>query len=172
MSTLTICGGIIAFTDEALLQAWRSNLNDEHKRIVDEAERTAGEYLGEEMTTLAPDNRTHERDEDDKDNTTSKRAPLMQERPPTMPTIDESLKSITGATHTRWVEHDTPNGNWSRRQFQKTVRTITPEQVRYLATHPLPGEKRRHKRGTPLPVRIVVEHDEHTRRVSTLEYHQ
>ena len=88
-----------------------------------------------------------------------------------MLTIDEALKNITGATYTRWVEHDTPNGKWSRRQFQKTVRTITPEQVRYLATHPLPGEKRRYKRGTPLPVRIVVEHDEHTRHVSTLEYH-
>ena len=68
-----------------------------------------------------------------------------------MLTIDESLKDITGATYTRWVEHDTPNGNWSRRQFQKTVRTITPEQVRYLATHPLPGEKRRHIGGTPPP---------------------
>lgn len=86
-------------------------------------------------------------------------------------TLDEALADITHATYRRWIEHDTPGGNWSRRQFQKTVRTITPEQVRYLATHPLPGEKRRHKAGTPLPTRIVVEHDEHTRHVSTLEYH-
>ncbi len=85
--------------------------------------------------------------------------------------LDEALAGITSATYTRWVEHDTPNGNWSRRQFQKTVRTITPEQVRYLATHPLPGEKRRHIGGTPLPVRIVVEYDKGTRHVSTLEYH-
>lgn len=52
MSTLAICGGIIAFTDEALFQAWRSHLNDEYKHLVDEAERTIGEYLGEEMTIL------------------------------------------------------------------------------------------------------------------------
>lgn len=69
MSTLTICGGIIAFTDEALFQAWRSHLNDEYKRIVDEAERAVGEYLGEEMTILTfPDNRTYPRDEHDEDN--------------------------------------------------------------------------------------------------------
>lgn len=68
MSTLAICGGIIAFTDDGLFQAWRSNLNDEYKRIVDEAERTVGEYLGEEMTILTfPDNRTYARDEDDED---------------------------------------------------------------------------------------------------------
>ena len=66
MNTLAICGGIIAFTDEALLQAWRSHLNDEYKHLVDEAERTVGEYLGEEMTILAfPDNRTYVRDERD-----------------------------------------------------------------------------------------------------------
>lgn len=88
-----------------------------------------------------------------------------------MLTINEALKDITGATYTRWVEHDTPSGNWSRRQFQKTVRTITPEQLRYLATHPLPGEKRRHKAGTPLPTRIVVERSGHTRFIATVEYH-
>lgn len=67
MSTLAICGGIIAFTDEALFQAWRANLSDEYKRIVDEAERTVGEYLGEEMTILTfPDTRPYPRDEDDK----------------------------------------------------------------------------------------------------------
>lgn len=88
-----------------------------------------------------------------------------------MLTIDESLKDITGAAYTRWIEHDTPNGNWSRRQFQKTVRAITPEQVRYLAAHPLPGEKRQHKAGTPPPTRIVVERSEHTRFIATVEYH-
>jgi hypothetical protein len=68
MSTLAICGGIIAFTDDGLFQAWRYNLNDEYKRIVDEAERTVGEYLGEEMTILTfPDNRQYARDEDDED---------------------------------------------------------------------------------------------------------
>ena len=66
MSTLAICGGIIAFTDDGLFQAWRSNLSDEYKRIVDEAERTVGEYLGEEMTILTfPDTRSYPRDEDD-----------------------------------------------------------------------------------------------------------
>ena len=68
MSTLTICGGIITFTDEALFQAWRANLSDEYKRIVDEAERAVGEYLGEEMTILTfPATRSYTRDEDDKD---------------------------------------------------------------------------------------------------------
>ena len=68
MSTIAICGGIIAFTDDGLFQAWRSNLNDEYKRIVDEAERTVGEYLGEEMTILTfPDNRTYERDDNEDD---------------------------------------------------------------------------------------------------------
>ena len=62
MSTLAICGGIIAFTDDGLFQAWRSNLSDEYKRIVDEAERTVGEYLGEEMTILTfPDTRPYAR---------------------------------------------------------------------------------------------------------------
>ena len=66
MNTLAICGGIIAFTDGELFQAWRSHLNDEHKRIVDDAERTVGEYLGEEMTILTfPDKRQYARDEDD-----------------------------------------------------------------------------------------------------------
>ena len=55
-------GGIIAFTDDGLFQAWRSNLSDEYKRIVDEAERTVGEYLGEEMTILTfPDTRPYAR---------------------------------------------------------------------------------------------------------------
>ena len=68
MSMLAICGGIIAFTDDGLFQAWRSNLNDEYKRIVDEAECTVGEYLGEEMTILTfPDNRTYERDDNEED---------------------------------------------------------------------------------------------------------
>lgn len=66
MSTLAICGGIIAFTDDGLFQAWRSNLSDEYKHLVDEAERTIGEYLGEEMTILTfPDTRPYARDEDD-----------------------------------------------------------------------------------------------------------
>lgn len=85
--------------------------------------------------------------------------------------LDKALAGITSATYRRWVEHDTPGGNWSRRQFQKTVRTITPEQVRFLVNNPQPGEKRRHIGGTPLPVRIVVEYDKGTRHVSTLEYH-
>ena len=89
-----------------------------------------------------------------------------------MLTIDEALKNINGATYTRWIEHDTPNGNWSRRQFQKTVRTITPEQVRYLVNNPQPGEKRRHIPGTPLPTRIVDERDEMTRFVIAIEYHR
>lgn len=68
MNTLAICGGIIAFTDDGLFQAWRSHLNDEYRHLVDEAERTVGEYLGEEMTILTfPDNRTYPRDEDDED---------------------------------------------------------------------------------------------------------
>lgn len=68
MSMLAICGGIIAFTDDGLFQAWRSNLDDEYKRIVDEAECTVGEYLGEEMTILTfPDNRTYERDDNEED---------------------------------------------------------------------------------------------------------
>ena len=67
-TTLAICGGIIAFTDEALFQAWRSHLSDEYKQLVDDAERTAGEYLGEEMTILTfPDNRTYPRDEHDEE---------------------------------------------------------------------------------------------------------
>ena len=89
-----------------------------------------------------------------------------------MLTIDEALKNINGATYTRWIEHDTPGGNWSRRQFQKTVRTITPEQVRYLVNNPQPGEKRRHIPDTPLPTRIVDELDEMTRFVITIEYHR
>ena len=89
-----------------------------------------------------------------------------------MLTIDEALKNINGATYTRWIEHDTPGGNWSRRQFQKTVRTITPEQVRYLVNNPQSGEKRRHIPGTPLPTRIVDERDEMTRFVITIEYHR
>ena len=87
-------------------------------------------------------------------------------------TLDEVLANITSATYRRWTEHTTPSGAWSRRRFQEATNTIYPEQIRFLVNNPQPGEKRRHKRGTPIPVRIVVEHDEHTRRVSTLEYHQ
>lgn len=89
-----------------------------------------------------------------------------------MMSLDEVLAGITSATYRRWTEHTTPSGAWSRRRFQEATNTIYPEQIRFLVNNPQPGEKRRHKRGTPIPVRIVVEHDEHTRRVSTLEYHQ
>lgn len=88
-----------------------------------------------------------------------------------MRTIDEALENITGATYTRWIEHDTPSGNWSRRRFQESVTTLNRDQIRYVVNKKHPSEKRRHIGGTPLPVRIVVEHDEHTRHVSTLEYH-
>ena len=85
--------------------------------------------------------------------------------------LDEALAGITSATYRRWIEHDTPGGNWSRRRFQETVNVINRDQIRYLIGKTHPSERRIHKRGTPLPVRIVVEHDEHTRHVSTLEYH-
>lgn len=88
-----------------------------------------------------------------------------------MLTIDEALAGITSATYRRWIEHDTPGGNWSRRRFQESTATIYPEQIRFLVNNPQPGEKRRHIGGTPLPVRIVVEYDKGTRHVSTLEYH-
>ena len=86
-------------------------------------------------------------------------------------TLDEALADITIATYRRWIEHDTPNGNWSRRRFQETENVINRDQIRYLVNNPQPGENRRHKRGTPRPVRIVVEYDKGTRHVSTLEYH-
>ncbi len=85
--------------------------------------------------------------------------------------LDEALADITHATYRRWIEHDTPGGNWSRRRFQETENVINRDQIRYLIGKTHPSERRIHKRGTPLPVRIVVEHDEHTRHVSTLEYH-
>lgn len=88
-----------------------------------------------------------------------------------MLTIDEALENIAHATYRCWFEHDTPGGNWSRRRFQETENVINREQIRFLVNNPQPGEKRRHKRGTPLPVRIVVEYDKHTRHVSTVEYH-
>ena len=85
--------------------------------------------------------------------------------------LDEALADIASATYRRWIEHDTPSGNWSRRRFQETENVINRDQIRYLIGKAHPSEKRRHIGGTPLPVRIVVEHDEHTRHVSTLEYH-
>lgn len=60
--------------------------------------------------------------------------------------IDEALSTIIGATYTRWIEHRTESGNWSRRQHQKTRRILEPAQVRHLVKNPLPGEKRRHLR--------------------------
>ena len=86
-------------------------------------------------------------------------------------TLDEALADITHATYRRWIEHDTPGGNWSRRRFQETENVINREQIRYLIGKEHPSEKRRYKRGTPLPVRIVVEYDKGTRHISTLEYH-
>lgn len=85
--------------------------------------------------------------------------------------LDEALENVTGATYRRWIEHDTPNGNWSRRRFQETVTTLNRDQIRYLVNKKHPSERRVHKRGTPLPVRIVVEYDKGTRHISTLEYH-
>lgn len=88
-----------------------------------------------------------------------------------MMSLDEALADITHATYRRWIEHDTPNGNWSRRRFQETVNIINREQIRFLVNNPQPGENRRYRRGTPLPTRIVVERYKDTRRVSTIEYH-
>ena len=88
-----------------------------------------------------------------------------------MLTIDEALENIAHATYRRWIEHDTPGGNWSRRRFQETENVINRDLIRYLIGKKHPSEKRQHIGGTPLPVRIVVEHGEHTRHVSTLEYH-
>lgn len=89
-----------------------------------------------------------------------------------MLTIDDALADITSVTYRRWIEHDTPSGAWSRRRFQETVTTLNRDQVRYVVNKAHPSERRIHKRGTPLPARIVVEYDKHTRHVSTLEYHQ
>lgn len=88
-----------------------------------------------------------------------------------MMSIDEALEGIASATYTSWIEHRTESGNWSRRQHQKTRRILSPAQVRHLVKNPLPREKRRHLRNTPLPTRTVLEHDEHTRTVATVEYH-
>ena len=86
--------------------------------------------------------------------------------------LDEALAGITSATYRRWTEHTTPSGAWSRRRFQETENVINREQIRFLVNNPQPGEKRRHKAGTPLPTRIVVEHSgEHTRFIATVEYH-
>lgn len=43
-----------------------------------------------------------------------------------MMSIDEALSTIIGATYTRWIEHRTESGNWSRRQHQKTRRILSP----------------------------------------------
>ena len=48
-----------------------------------------------------------------------------------MLTIDEALAGITSATYRRWIEHDTPNGNWSRRRFQETENVINRDQIWY-----------------------------------------
>ena len=85
--------------------------------------------------------------------------------------LDDALENITSATYRRWTEHTTPSGAWSRRRFQETENVINREQIRFLVNNPQPGEKCRHKRGTPLPTRIVVESHKDTRRVSTIEYH-
>lgn len=45
--------------------------------------------------------------------------------------LDEALENITHATYRRWIEHDTPNGNWSRRRFQETENVINRDQIRY-----------------------------------------
>ena len=37
-----------------------------------------------------------------------------------MISLDEALAGIASATYRRWIEHDTPGGNWSRRRFQET----------------------------------------------------
>lgn len=87
-----------------------------------------------------------------------------------MMSIDEALSIITGATYTSWIEHRTESGSWSRVRHQETQCTLDPAQVRYLAKNPLPDEKRRYLRNTPLPARIMLEHDEHTRIVGTVEY--
>ena len=88
-----------------------------------------------------------------------------------MLTIDEALENIAHATYRRWIEHDTPGGNWSRRRFQETENVINRDQIRYLIGKKHPSEKRRHVGGTPLPTRIVIERYKDTRRVSTIEYH-
>lgn len=88
-----------------------------------------------------------------------------------MISLDEALANITHATYRRWIEHDTHNGNWSRRRFQETESVINRDQIRYLVSKKHPSERRIYKRGTPLPVRIVVEYDKGTRHISTLEYH-
>ena len=61
-----------------------------------------------------------------------------------MLTIDDALAGITSATYRRWIEHDTPNGNWSRRRFQETVTTLNRNQIRYVVNKKHPSEKRRH----------------------------
>lgn len=45
-----------------------------------------------------------------------------------MMSIDEALSTIIGATYTRWIEHRTESGNWSRRQHQKTRRILSPSE--------------------------------------------
>ena len=48
-----------------------------------------------------------------------------------MISLDEALANITHATYRLWIEHDTHNGNWSRRRFQETENVINRDQIRY-----------------------------------------
>lgn len=43
-----------------------------------------------------------------------------------MMSIDEALSTIIGATYTRWIEHRTESGNWSRRRHQETRAPSAP----------------------------------------------
>lgn len=45
--------------------------------------------------------------------------------------LDEAPENIAHATYRRWIEHDTPGGNWSRRRFQETENVINRDQIRY-----------------------------------------
>ena len=51
-----------------------------------------------------------------------------------MLTIDEALAGITSATYRRWIEHDTPGGNWARRASRNQQPLFTPSKYASSST--------------------------------------
>lgn len=84
------------------------------------------------------------------------------------------MRDTTYATVTRWTEHRTTSGRWSKVRHDVTEEDFQPHRLRYFFDATFPGERREYVYFSQgyLPYRVTVpSHDGSERRVYKFQYY-